>query len=111
MFPSASRILIVDDLQSLRDLLKAYLRRIGYRQIVEAVDGKDAYQLMIAAKVTGAPFDLVISDWNMPNMDGLEFLAHLMRLRPPLVDSDKAGVLADMLMEQARANHDKLMQV
>ncbi len=74
MFPSASRILIVDDLQSLRDLLKAYLRRIGYRQIVEAVDGKDAYQLMIAAKVTGAPFDLVISDWNMPNMDGLEFL-------------------------------------
>ena len=72
--PAASRILIVDDMQSLRDLLKAYLRRIGYRQIVEAVDGKDAYQLMIAAKVTGSPFDLVISDWNMPNMDGLEFL-------------------------------------
>lgn len=35
----------------------------------------------------------------------------LMRLRPPLVDADKAGVLADKLMEQARANHDKLMQV
>jgi type I restriction enzyme R subunit len=36
---------------------------------------------------------------------------HLMRLRPPLVDSDMAGVLADQLMVQARANHDKLMQV
>lgn len=36
---------------------------------------------------------------------------HLMRLRPPLVDGDKAGVLADKLMEQARANHDKLVQV
>jgi len=36
---------------------------------------------------------------------------HLMRLRPPLVDVDKAGVLADRLMEQARANHDKLVQV
>ncbi|MGK2285094.1 type I restriction endonuclease subunit R [Pedomonas sp. V897] len=36
---------------------------------------------------------------------------HLMRLRPPLVDIDKAGVLADKLMEQARANHDKLVQV
>ncbi len=36
---------------------------------------------------------------------------HLMRLRPPLVDTDQAGVLADKLMEQARANHDKLMQV
>ncbi len=36
---------------------------------------------------------------------------HLMRLRPPLVDADKAGILADKLMEQARANHDKLVQV
>lgn len=35
----------------------------------------------------------------------------LMRLRPPLVDADKAGVLADRLMEQARANHDKLLAV
>ncbi len=36
---------------------------------------------------------------------------HLMRLRPPLADADKAGVLADRLMEQARASHDKLVQV
>ncbi|MGS0979419.1 type I restriction endonuclease subunit R [Burkholderia glumae] len=36
---------------------------------------------------------------------------HLMRLRPPLVNADRAGVLADRLMEQARANHDKLVQV
>lgn len=36
---------------------------------------------------------------------------HVMRLRPALVNADKAGVLADRLMEQARANHDKLVQV
>jgi type I restriction enzyme R subunit len=36
---------------------------------------------------------------------------HVMRLRPPLVDADKAGVLADRLMEQARASHDKVVQV
>ena len=36
---------------------------------------------------------------------------HLMRLRPPLLDADKAGVLADRLMEQARANHARLVQV
>jgi type I restriction enzyme R subunit len=36
---------------------------------------------------------------------------HLMRLRPPLVDDGKAGVLVDRLMEQARANHDKLVQI
>lgn len=44
------------------------------------------------------------------NLNGLLF-DHLMRLRPPLVDADKAGLLADKLMEQARANHDKLVQV
>lgn len=44
------------------------------------------------------------------DLNGLLF-DHLMRLRPPLVDADKAGVLADKLMEQARANHDKLAQV
>ena len=40
-----------------------------------------------------------------------QLFEHLMRLRPPLVDVDKAGLLADKLMEQARANHDKLVQV
>ena len=40
-----------------------------------------------------------------------QLFEHLMRLRPPLVDTDKAGVLADKLMEQARASHNKLMQV
>jgi len=40
-----------------------------------------------------------------------QLFERVMRLRPPLVDTDKAGVLADKLMEQARANHDKLVQV
>lgn len=40
-----------------------------------------------------------------------QLFEHLMRLRPPLVDDDKAGVLADKLIEQARANHDKLVQL
>jgi type I restriction enzyme R subunit len=44
------------------------------------------------------------------NLNG-QLFEHLMRLRPPLLDADKAGVLADRLMEQARANHDRLVQV
>lgn len=40
-----------------------------------------------------------------------QLFEHLMRLRPPLVDTDMAGLLADKLIEQARANHDKLIQV
>lgn len=50
----------------------------------------------------------------MPDQENLRdgvLFEHLMRLRPPLVDTDKAGVLADKLMEQARASHDKLVQV
>lgn len=69
-----TRILIVDDMPSLREVLKAHLRRLGYRQISEASDGREAYQLMVTAKSTGAPFELIISDWNMPNMNGLELL-------------------------------------
>ncbi len=44
------------------------------------------------------------------NLNG-QLFEHLMRLRPPLVDAEKAGLLADKLMEQARASHDKLVQV
>lgn len=44
------------------------------------------------------------------NLNG-QLFEHLMRLRPSMVDADKAAVLADKLMEQARANHDKLVQV
>ena len=40
-----------------------------------------------------------------------QLFEHLMRIRPPLVDDATAGVLADKLMEQARASHDKLVQV
>jgi type I restriction enzyme R subunit len=43
-------------------------------------------------------------------LNGMLF-EHLMRLRPPLLDADVAGVLADRLMDQARANHGRLLQV
>lgn len=74
MFAPNTKILIVDDMPSLRDLLKAYLRRLGFKVIHEAGDGHEAYTQMINAKAASAPFELVISDWNMPNTDGLELL-------------------------------------
>jgi two-component system chemotaxis response regulator CheY len=74
MFPDSTRILVVDDMPSLRELLKAHLRRIGFKNIVEAKDGQEAYQLLISSKSVGTSFDLVVCDWNMPNMTGLELL-------------------------------------
>lgn len=74
MFNHNIKILIVDDVSSLRDLLKAYLRRLGYLNITEADDGQHALNTLKNAHENKAPFELVISDWNMPNMDGLELL-------------------------------------
>ena len=74
MFPSKTRILIVDDMQSLRELLGAYLRRLGYKDILEASDGQEAYQVLVDSKNRGLNIDLIISDWNMPNVNGLDLL-------------------------------------
>ncbi len=74
MFSPNTRTLIVDDMPSLREMLKAYLRRLGFKHVTEAVDGRDAYQAMIAAKASAQPYELIISDWNMPNLNGLELL-------------------------------------
>lgn len=61
-------ILIVDDSFSLRQTLAIALRGAGY-EVLEAVDGKDAL-----TKLDGRKFNLIISDVNMPNMDGLSFV-------------------------------------
>ena len=74
MFNTNIKILVVDDMPSLRDLLKAYLRRLGYANISDAVDGNDAFKQLVQAKDSAAPFEMVISDWNMPNTTGLELL-------------------------------------
>ncbi|GGP22724.1 response regulator [Silvimonas iriomotensis] len=64
----AKTILIVDDSFSLRQTLGIALKGAGY-DVVEAVDGKDAL-----AKLDGRKFNLIISDVNMPNMDGISFV-------------------------------------
>lgn len=62
-------ILVVDDYASMRKVLKKFLREIGFRNVIEAEDGNDAWKKLNATNV-----DLVISDWNMPNMNGMELL-------------------------------------
>lgn len=61
-------ILIVDDSMSMRQTLAIALRSAGYA-VVEAVDGKDALN-----KLDGSKFNLIISDVNMPNLDGIGFV-------------------------------------
>ncbi len=68
------KILIADDSKVMRQIVTRTLRQAGYdgHDIVEAVDGKDAYDKVVAESP-----DLVLSDWNMPNMSGIELLDKL----------------------------------
>lgn len=63
------KILVVDDFSTMRRIVKNILRQIGYSNIDEAEDGNGAL-----SKLRQDKYDLVISDWNMPNMTGLDLL-------------------------------------
>ncbi len=62
------KILIVDDFATMRKVVRNLLKQSGYENVVEAEDGVSAMRALKAQKI-----DFVISDWNMPNMSGLEF--------------------------------------
>jgi two-component system chemotaxis response regulator CheY len=62
-------ILIVDDNESMRTVIRHALENAGYQNIIEAEDGSSAFTIAKAKKV-----DLIISDWNMWGMTGIEFL-------------------------------------
>lgn len=74
MFSPDTRILVADDMPTIRDLVKAQLKNMGFKTILEAADGEHAMNLLIANNQAGNPIQLVISDWNMPKMTGLELL-------------------------------------
>lgn len=64
-----TRFLVVDDFSTMRRIVRNLLKELGYTNVDEAEDGAVALQ-----KLNSAPFDFVVTDWNMPNMDGLTLL-------------------------------------
>lgn len=69
------KILIVDDSTMLRDMLSYALSEGGYTEVTEAVDGVDGLE-----KARQTIYDLVISDVNMPNLDGLSMIGEMRKL-------------------------------
>jgi two-component system chemotaxis response regulator CheY len=61
------KFLIVDDSSTMRRIIKNSLKRIGFEDLIEAGNGKEALEIYNEA-------DLILTDWNMPEMDGLEFV-------------------------------------
>lgn len=82
-----ARILVIDDEESLRSLLRRALARAGH-EIVEAGDGREGLGV---AQVT--PVDLVITDIIMPEMEGIDFILHLHRSSPttPIIAMSGGG--------------------
>jgi two-component system chemotaxis response regulator CheY len=68
-FDTKMKVLVVDDFSTMRRIVKNILRQLGFENIVEADDGQTAMRKLESERI-----DFVISDWNMPNMSGLELL-------------------------------------
>jgi two-component system chemotaxis response regulator CheY len=68
------RVLSVDDSSSIRQMVSFTLRGAGY-EVAEAIDGRDGL-----SKAGGGKFDLIVTDLNMPNMDGLQLIAAIRKL-------------------------------
>lgn len=91
------RILSVDDFATMRKIIRSLLRKLGYSNVAEADDGSSALTLLKKEQ-----FDMIISDWNMPRMTGLELLKAV-RSDPALKDipflmvtaeAEKANIVA-----------------
>ena len=94
--PSKIKFLVVDDFSTMRRIVRNLLKELGYTQAEEAEDGAVALQ-----KLKGGGFDFVVSDWNMPNMDGLQLLQ--------AVRSDRALKHLPVLMITAEAKKENII--
>ncbi|MDY0162007.1 MAG: chemotaxis response regulator CheY [Desulfobotulus sp.] len=91
------KILVVDDFATMRRILKNILKQLGFTNITEADDGTTALEAL-----SKNSFDLIISDWNMPKMSGLELLKK--------VRSDPAYKNIPFLMVTAEAQKQNVIE-
>lgn len=63
------RFLVVDDSSTMRRIIINTLNRLGHQDVQEAGNGKEGLE-----RLTSAPVDMIITDWHMPEMSGIEFI-------------------------------------
>ncbi len=91
------RFLIVDDSSTMRRILVNTLARLGHPDVVEAINGRDALQRLSEGVV-----DVIITDWQMAEMNGLEFVRSLR--------SNEATCRIPVVMVTANAGRDSIVQ-
>jgi two-component system chemotaxis response regulator CheY len=91
------KILVVDDFSTMRRIVKNILRQLNFVNIIEADDGSTALEMLQKEKI-----DLVVSDWNMPKMTGLELLK--------IMKADDALKLIPFLMVTAEAQQENIIE-
>jgi two-component system chemotaxis response regulator CheY len=91
------KILVVDDFSTMRRIVKNILKQLSFVNIVEADDGSTALEMLQREKI-----DLVVSDWNMPKMTGLELLKS--------IRADDALKHIPFLMVTAEAQQENIIE-
>jgi two-component system, chemotaxis family, chemotaxis protein CheY len=91
-----TKFLVVDDFSTMRRIVRNLLKELGYTNVDEAEDGVIALN-----KLKGGGFEFVVSDWNMPNMDGLTLLQH--------IRSDPELAALPVLMVTAEAKKENII--
>ncbi|HEY6612151.1 MAG TPA: chemotaxis response regulator CheY [Pseudomonas sp.] len=72
MADKSMSMLVVDDFPTMRRIVRSLLKELGFNNVEEAEDGQDALN-----KLRSGKFEFVVSDWNMPNLDGLDMLKQI----------------------------------
>jgi len=91
------KILVVDDFSTMRRIVRNLLKELGFANVHEAEDGVEAL-----AKLRGGDFEFVVSDWNMPNMTGIDLLR--------AIRADAALKHLPVLMVTAEAKRENIIE-
>ena len=104
MFSPETRILLVDDVEVLRKLTRKLLIEMGLVRVTEASDGEEAWSKIQESVQTRLPYELILSDCNMPKMKGTELLVKVRKL-PEL-----ANVPFVLLSADSEQGHSQLLE-
>lgn len=76
-FDPKQKILVVDDMGTMRKIIKNMLVKMGCTDLTEAEDGAPAWEMIQQAHEAGQPYQFIVSDWNMPQLSGLDLLKNI----------------------------------